>query len=194
LHATTTSGSGNASLNINCLANPTTIARTGIITISGGGGLTATCIVTQSPALRLRFTPGNMKTTAKGGPYVLVLLASATTVWTATSATPWLSVYPTSGTGSARLLVEVESNTATTKRTGTIRATGGALTATGTVTQAAGTGGGGNTGGGGSTGGGGGGGGAPSYWTLLALALLFGVRHAKFRRRFSAPKCRTMKP
>ncbi len=115
-------------------ANPTYNQATGLGTVDGGL-LISTFGQVTAPAYGL--APAS--TTVPPGQYVgsAVLTAAATTAWTAGSNAGWLTVTPTSGTGSAPLTYSVSPNVGSAARTGTITVAGQPLT----VTQAAGSGG-----------------------------------------------------
>jgi subtilase family serine protease len=81
-------------------------------------------------------TPANAVVPAKTSIGSATLLLPSTTTWSATvggGGSGWLTVTPTSGTGSAPLTYSAAANTASTARTGTITIDGQVLT----VTQAA---------------------------------------------------------
>jgi hypothetical protein len=130
------SGTNNGSFTVSATANSGTAARTGTVTVSGGG-ISRVISVNQSAGQ----TGSNL--TVSSTSVSLGATASSSTVnvtsnvgWTVVDDQPWLSVSPTSGAGNGSLTLTATANTATAARTGTVTVTGGGLTRTIAVTQA----------------------------------------------------------
>jgi hypothetical protein len=139
---------------------------------------------TTDTATTLNISPDSRRVASILGQFAIAV--DTTVPWNATSSASWLSVSPSSGTGTGAEIINATYavNTATTTRTGTITVTAGDLTDTCVVTQAAaatsGTSGNNNNNNNNnnnpSSGGGGGGGGAPGLWSLAAIGLLCAFR------------------
>ena len=130
------SGSNNASLLVSVAANTGTAARSGTVTVAGGG-ITRTVTVSQA-------TPSTASLTVSPTALSLAATASSSSVavtanvsWTASSNQTWLTVSPTSGANNGTLTVSATANTGAASRSGTIAVTGGGITRTVSVTQAA---------------------------------------------------------
>ena len=135
---TPTSGTGNGSLTIWVQANTVTSQRTGIITVQGGG-LTGSATVIQAaaaaPAPILNLTPASQNiSAATQGAEINV---SSNISWLVTNSPTWMTVTPTSGSGSGNLAIWAQANTTYIQRTGTITVQGGGLTRTASIIQAA---------------------------------------------------------
>ena len=134
LTVTTGGGTWNGNVVYDVAENTATNARTGTITVSGGG-LVRTFTVTQggaAPRLELGAQEGTCTSDAVSR---MELVLTANVPWTAESSVSWLTVTTGSGTGSGNVVYSVGENTATNARTGTIVVTGGGLVRTFTVTQ-----------------------------------------------------------
>ena len=127
------SGRGNGVVVYDVAANAGTGARTGTITVSGGG-LSRTFTVTQSgKTVTLELGASERIFTADAASGKL-LAVTADVSWTAKSSASWLTVKTASGNGAGNIEYAVAANTGN-KRTGTITVSGGGLTRTFTVTQ-----------------------------------------------------------
>ncbi|HEU5137741.1 MAG TPA: cellulase family glycosylhydrolase [Steroidobacteraceae bacterium] len=132
-----TSGSNNGSFTVSATANTATTARSGTVTVTGGG-FTRTIAVTQAgqsttTTLNVSATSLSLASTVSSGTFAITSNVS----WAVTDDQTWITVSPTSGSNNATVTVNATSaNTATTARTGTVTVTGGGLTRTVSVTQA----------------------------------------------------------
>jgi Viral BACON domain/Putative binding domain, N-terminal len=129
------SGSGNGTIAYTAAANGTAAARTGRITVTGGGQ-TATHTVNQGAGAgsSLTVTPPTQSVAASGGSQTATVTASVS--WTATSDSPWLVINSgASGSGNGTIAYSAAANTGGA-RSAVITVTGGGITATHTVNQA----------------------------------------------------------
>ena len=130
----TASGKGNGKVVYDVAENPGTAARTGAITVSGGG-VARMFTVTQggsTAALSLGASSRTFTAAAAAGKELGV---TANVAWTAESSVPWVTLQTKSGTGNGKIVFSVAANTGTSARTGTITVSGGGKTATCTITQ-----------------------------------------------------------
>jgi hypothetical protein len=130
LTVTPTSGSNNGTLTTSYTAN-TDAARTGILTITGGG-LTRTVTVTQA-APTLSVTPTTQSRTSAAGSFTTTLTSNV--AWTVVSDVVWLTTTVSSGSNNATVTANYTANTGEA-RTGILIFTGGGVSRTVTVTQA----------------------------------------------------------
>ena len=131
LTVTPTSGSNNGTLTASYTAN-TVAARTGILTITGGG-LTRTVTVTQGGTI-LSVSPETQARTSAAGTFTTTLTSNV--AWTVSSNAAWLTTTVSSGSNNATVTANYTANTGDA-RTGVLTFTGGGITRTVTVTQAA---------------------------------------------------------
>ncbi len=135
LSASPPSGTNNASFAVSATANIGTAARTGTVTVAGGG-ITRTVAVTQSApatnALNVSTTALSYATAASSQSVSI----TANVSWTASDNQTWITVTPPSGANNGALAVAVAANTAAVSRTGAVTVAGGGLTRTIAVTQA----------------------------------------------------------
>ena len=127
------SGNGNGNVAYGVTAN-TGVARTGTITVSGGG-LSRTFTVSQggkTPALSLAASSRTFTADAASGK---LLDVTANMPWKASSSVSWIKLSKSSGNGNGNVAYGVTANTGTSSRTGTITVSGGGLWRTFTVTQ-----------------------------------------------------------
>ncbi|HEU5137742.1 MAG TPA: cellulase family glycosylhydrolase [Steroidobacteraceae bacterium] len=134
--ASPVSGSNNGSISVSVTANTGTAARTGTVTVTGGG-LTRTVAVTQAgtsttTTLNVSTTSLSLASGASSGSFSI----TSNVAWTVTDDQTWLTATPASGSNNATVTVNATANSATTSRTGTVTVTGGGLTRTVSVTQA----------------------------------------------------------
>ena len=131
---------GNGSFRLNATANNTGVARTGTITVTGGGLTRQVTVTQQSQALTLTLSTNNeilrpTATTTANRPTIIV---TSNTTWSMpTSNVSWLTisnVSPFSRTGNGSFIIDATANTGA-QRTGTITVTGGGITRTVSVTQ-----------------------------------------------------------
>jgi mannan endo-1,4-beta-mannosidase len=135
LSASPTSGSNNGSFTVSATANTGSAARTGTVTITGGG-ITRTVAVTQAAS-----TANNLALSQTALSFASAASSSGVTVtanvsWAVTDDQTWITASPTSGSGNGSFTVSATANTGTASRTGTVTVTGGGLTRTVAVTQA----------------------------------------------------------
>ena len=131
------SGSGNGTVTYGVASNGSTSARTGTITVTGGG-LVRTCTVTQagaaSPFVLIAPATTNVLSPASSG---LQIEVTANISWTAATNHPWLAITGGgSGTTNGTVIYSVASNPSISARTGSITVAGGAISRTCTVVQA----------------------------------------------------------
>jgi mannan endo-1,4-beta-mannosidase len=133
--ASPTSGGNNGSFTVSATANTGMAARTGTVTITGGG-VTRTIAVNQSaPATNsLALSTASLSLVSAASSAAVSVTANVS--WTVTDDQGWLNVSPTSGSNNGSLSVSATANTATASRTGTVTVSGGGLTRTVAVTQA----------------------------------------------------------
>ena len=115
------SGSGNGKVNYSVVANSTTSARTGSITVAG-----ATMAISQAAATATHsLNPTSASLIAGGGTGSIALsLIPSSTTWTATSNVSWITITSAkSGTGSATVNYLVAANSGVA-RTGTLTIAG----------------------------------------------------------------------
>lgn len=129
----TSSGTGNKTIDVNITANNGTALRTATITVKTIGGLTKTITVKQAtPTLSL--SPSAITFAPDNGTKTLSITSN--TAWTVTSNTDWCKLNKTSGTGNQSVNVTVNTNYGTTTRTAIITVKAGNLSKTVTITQA----------------------------------------------------------
>ena len=145
----TAAGSGNGKVVYNVAANTGMSARTGTLTVSGGG-VTRTFTVTQSG----KAGGGSAGGSGGGGGTAAALTLSAyerafgcgaasgkelgvtaNVGWTAKASVSWVTVNTKSGKGSGKVTYDVAANPNATPRTGKITVSGGGKTAVFTITQ-----------------------------------------------------------
>ncbi len=97
-------------------------------------GVPKGCTVLYGAAVLLELSESSQSVTPFGSTG-LSLSVVANVPWTAQPSAPWLTVDPTSGSGNGTITYNVEANTVTNSRTGTISVTGGGVTRTFSVTQ-----------------------------------------------------------
>lgn len=106
-------GTGRGTITVNAAAHGAAVLRTGAVTIAG-----ATFSVTQGPAPRVALdrtrlffgavtTGGSFERQTSAQVIRLTQSGAGTVTWTATTSHPWLTVSPSSGTGTAALTVSV---------------------------------------------------------------------------------------
>jgi len=137
LSASPTSGSNNGSFTVSATANTATTARTGTVTVTGGG-LTRTVAVTQAGqgttnTLNVSATSLSLASAVSSGTFAI----TSNVAWTVTDDQTWITATPASGSNNATVTVNATSaNTGTAARTGTVTVTGGGITRTVSVSQA----------------------------------------------------------
>jgi mannan endo-1,4-beta-mannosidase len=133
--ASPTSGTSNGSFTVSVTANTGTAARTGTVTVTGGG-FTRTIAVTQAAPTANTLTLSQTALSLASAASSAGVTVTANVSWTVTDDQSWLSASPTSGSNNGSFTVSATANTASTSRTGTVTVTGGGLTRTVAVTQA----------------------------------------------------------
>jgi hypothetical protein len=130
-------GSNNVTLTVNYEANGTTSARSGTVTVSGGG-ITRNVTVTQAADVNdeLSVTPSNRDVSSSAGSTTFDV--SSNVSWTVSEDVSWVtSVSPSSGSNNGSFTVNYETNETTSSRSGTVTVSGSGITRNVTVTQAA---------------------------------------------------------
>ena len=131
-----TPGSGAGTVIYRTEENPLAMARTGTVTVSGGG-VSATCTVVQAgavPALAIAPATTNVPGEASGGHGIAV---TANLSWAASANPAWLTLTGgATGTGSGTVVFAAGKNPSTVARTGTVVVAGGGLAVTCAVVQA----------------------------------------------------------
>jgi uncharacterized delta-60 repeat protein len=107
-----------------------TDAAGSLYTLDAASNLTQ---ITTPATAALVATPNALSLPVAGGSATVALASSVT--WTTSSSQTWLTVSPSSGSGSTTLTLTATSNLATTSRTALVTLTGGGQTATITATQ-----------------------------------------------------------
>ena len=130
-----TSGSNNGSFAVNATANTGTAARSGTVTVTGGG-ITRTIAVTQSAptANNLTVSPSSLSLASAASSCNATVTANVG--WTVSDDQSWLSTSATSGSNNGNFAVSATANTGTATRSGTVSVTGGGFTRTIAVSQA----------------------------------------------------------
>lgn len=118
-------GTGGARVSIHALANTSTSERTGTFTIAGH----AVTIRQAGVACTFSVSPTSLSAQATGGTLSVRVTAPAGCSWTA-SASGWLTVSPTSGSGDTTVSVGVAANTTTSQRTASVTVAGQAVSIT----------------------------------------------------------------
>jgi mannan endo-1,4-beta-mannosidase len=130
-----TGGSNNGSFSISVQAN-TGSARSGNVTVSGGG-ITRTISVSQDAASSsLTVTPSSMDFIASGASAQTVTVSSNVS-WTVSKSHSWISTSSTGGSNNGSFSVSVSNNTGAA-RSGSVTVSGGGMTRTISVAQACG--------------------------------------------------------
>ncbi len=117
VNSSSVSATGAGTFNYTVAANATTQSRTGTLSVSG-----QTFTVTQVGACQVSIFPTvRAFTQAAGAGRFTVIPATNTCAWTASTATPWITLTaPVTGTGTGRVNYTVAANTTAATRTGTI--------------------------------------------------------------------------
>jgi sugar lactone lactonase YvrE len=115
------SGKGSGTIGYSYAANNTPYTRTGLV-ITEGEAFTLT-----QTGISVSLSPNTALAGTGAGSGKATLTAPATVTWTAVSNSPWLTVTPASGTGSATLNYQYTGNTAPVSRAGTITVLGRTL-------------------------------------------------------------------
>jgi hypothetical protein len=136
----TASGSGNETVTLTVQGNPTTLARTAVVTVSGTGVITQTVIVTQDGAASVLNVSSNMLTISAPSNSTKTFDVTSNTNWAALSNQTWLTVGTASGSGNETVTLTAQGNPTTATRTATVAVSGtGVVTQNVTVTQDGGT-------------------------------------------------------
>jgi pectate lyase len=131
-----TTGSNNGSFSVSASANSSSLARSGTVTVSGGG-ITRTVAVTQAGQTQstlLAVIPESINFSATGATATGAI--SSNVSWTITDNQSWLAVSPASGSGNGNFTVTATTNTGMASRGGTVTVSGGGITRTVLVGQA----------------------------------------------------------
>jgi all-beta uncharacterized protein len=128
------SGSGNATVTLTIAANPNQTARTGSVTVAGvvvTVSQDAAAAPAPAPApCTYALSAASATFTMAGGTGTVTLTTGSACTWTAVSNQSWLTVNPTSGTGSKTLTYTVAKYNGAAKRTATLTIGGQILTVT----------------------------------------------------------------
>ncbi|HUQ10405.1 MAG TPA: cellulase family glycosylhydrolase [Steroidobacteraceae bacterium] len=136
LSLTPVSGTNNGSFTVSATANTGTVARTGLLTVTGSG-ITRTVSVTQSAPAANSLTLSSSSLSFGSAAASSAVTVTANVSWTVTDNQTWLSASPTSGSNNGSFTVSAVANSGTAARTGTVTVTGGGLTRTIAVSQSA---------------------------------------------------------
>jgi hypothetical protein len=140
LTLSSSTGSGNATLNLTAASNPTIGTRTAIITLTGTGITAQTVTVIQDAGAAILTTSVNNLTIAAALNSTKTISVYSNVNWTATSDQTWLKVSPASATNSTSTLTTVaftaQENPTTNTRTANVTISGaGAISQIVTITQ-----------------------------------------------------------
>lgn len=108
-------------------ANPDTVARVAVITVSGENVSSQTVVVTQAPMPALSVSANALETGPFAGSKAQFNIAS-NQYWTVQSGQIWLSVEPSSGSGNGEIALIAEANPDTTSREAIVTVNTGRLT------------------------------------------------------------------
>ncbi len=136
LIASPVSGSDNSVVTVTAEANPLSVARTAIVTISATGTTSKTVTVTQAAgAATLSVSSSTLNVAAQNGSTTSFNVTSNTS-WTATCNQTWLTLNPSSGSGNGSVTITAEANPSVSERTAIITVSAsGVASQTITVTQ-----------------------------------------------------------
>ena len=129
------SGTNNGSFTVSATANTATTARTGTVTVTGGG-LTRTIAVSQAGTTASNLALSQTSLSFGSGAASSGVNVTANVTWMITDDQTWLSASPTSGSNNGSFTVSATANTGTANRTGTVTVSGGGLSRAIAVTQA----------------------------------------------------------
>jgi hypothetical protein len=127
------SGTGNGHVQFTAAPNPSSVARTGTLMVSGQSVAVTQGGATPVPVPSCTFTLSSTSESvdASGGTISVSVTTQDSCKWTAAGNVGWLSVVAgASGTGSGIVQFSVAPNTETSPRTGTLRIAGQVLTVT----------------------------------------------------------------
>ena len=114
------SGAGPGSVSYSYVANPTTQARSGVLTVAGQA-----VSVTQAAGCGYSISPASASVTAAAGSGTVNVTAGSTCAWTAQSGASWITfTTAASGTGNAAVGYAVASNPNSSSRSATITVAG----------------------------------------------------------------------
>ena len=122
---------GNSTLKISVSENMSVNERSGTVFVKMGDK-TSTISVTQS-SKSFGITPTSLSFTDKSGSQNVAIETDGT--WEATTTDTWISLTPSSGSGTSELIVTVSENTTDSKRNGTVTITMGDKSLTVSVSQ-----------------------------------------------------------
>ena len=114
----TSSGDGDARLNISVMANNTTSEKHGSVVISTDDGVVSKEIVITQAAKNVDYSDAFLDFDYHNGSQSISFATDAN--WSLTKDAGWITVNQTSGTGSATLAITVEENNTTEERNGQI--------------------------------------------------------------------------
>ena len=114
-----TMGINNDSVILTAEANPNTVERTGLVTVSGLGTPSQTITVTQAPKPDLSVSSNVLSIGAQAGSTALLNITSNTD-WTMNSGQEWLTTSQSSGNGVGTLTLTAEANPTNASREATV--------------------------------------------------------------------------
>ena len=135
LSASPASGSNNGAVTVNATANGGANARTGTVTISGGGISSTVSVSQNGTGYTLSATPTSVTLASSASNSVETVTSN--TAWTVTSGQTWLTSSPASGSNNGSFTLSATANTTTAARVATVTLSGGGMTQLITVTQGA---------------------------------------------------------
>jgi mannan endo-1,4-beta-mannosidase len=135
LTASPASGTNNGSFAIGATVNTGTTARSGTVTVTGGG-LTRTIAVTQAAPSSSNLTVSTTAVSLSSAASSATFAITSNVGWTVADNQSWLSISVPSGNNNATVAIMATANTQAASRSGTVTVTGGGITRTIAVTQA----------------------------------------------------------
>ncbi|HQJ65960.1 MAG TPA: BACON domain-containing carbohydrate-binding protein, partial [bacterium] len=127
-------GVNNGSVSILVSSNRSITARSGTVTVSGGGINRSVNITQSAAAPAVTLDPPGLSFAADSGSSRFSITTNVP--WSASANTPWITLTPISGPNDADVTVHVSANPSTTIRSGVITVIGGGVTRTLSVSQA----------------------------------------------------------
>lgn len=127
-----TRGTGSGTIPFRVTQNTGKKARTGHITVTGGGE-SRTLTIVQQPTPQLKVTPTSMTVNYKEASYQLAVQANVK--WKVKRNVSWITLETTSGEGDGTIVFRVSKNTTGKTRVGNIAVSGGGITCKVKVTQ-----------------------------------------------------------
>ena len=116
---TPSNGNGDGTISVTPRSNPTTSARTALVTISSSDGTTKTFTVSQAAGEPIISVPSTTVSIANSSTATPVSITSNTT-WDARTDVNWLTITPANGNGDGLISVTPSANLTTLARTATV--------------------------------------------------------------------------